>query len=485
MNKKRIALTLFMAFLGEIANKLVPLINLHLIANRLGVQAFGMAQYALWLLEWGIVFTTFGFPQVAPVLLQNTSSTQEERRVNGSIVVARTILAALAVLVLVACVRINPRLEPYQVAVFSSLFIILASAIESSWILVAKQKLAALSAISIFAKFISVVAIIALIHSPDDAVTFVVVTNLVNAIIAGSSFVVALRIVGISKPSLQEVRQALVAASPYALAIVLFLILERFDLFIIENYFGPTATGLYSAASKLVSSVTPIMATISGVFYSEMLANRDLASIEKLIKASLFWIVSVISPVAFLLFRFDAQILGLVFDDGFRAASSILSNLSFSLFFQAAIFVFGFQLLAMRRQWLPLVLAFFLSTIVGISLGCFYISSQNMSGVAIAAVVAKLIASVLVTAAAVRSLNISFNSIVSGLARPLLPILFTILLESLAEWLGLMEMTATSLLIFTGVTYTTVFTAFNLTEVRWILNRLAKLLSPKGSSHLT
>ena len=340
-----------MAFLSEIANKVVPLVNLHLVAQRLGVEAFGLSQYALWLLEWGIILTTFGFPQLAPVMLRNAATVDEQRRVNGSVIVSRLILAALSMLALVLTIQGQKQLEPYKVAVLSSSFILLASALDSTWILAAKQKLALLSVISIFAKLLSVVAVFTLIHAPGDAVAFVVITSLINAIIAVASFLVAIRLVGFQIPSWSQVMGCLVAAAPFAVAYLLLSGVDRFDLYLVENYFGAAATGLYAAASKLIGSITPIIAAVSAVFYSEMLALSDSDSVERLVNASLFWIISILAPVTFLLGLFDKAVLSFVFGSNFTDAAIVLSILGIGTFFFAAMFVFGFQLLAIKQKY--------------------------------------------------------------------------------------------------------------------------------------
>ncbi len=483
MNKTRIAVTLFMAFLGEIANKVVPLVNLHLIAGRLGVDAFGSAQYALWILEWGIVFTTFGFPQVGPVLIREAQTREEESRVNGSVVCAKLFLAIFATIVLIIMMMGSANLGPYRLAVFTSLFIMLTSALDSSWILAAKQKLAVLSFISIIAKLLSVAAIFSLIQAPHDAILFVIITNAVNALIAIASFVVAVKLVGLSMPKLEDVKAALSAATPFAVAILMFLIVDRFDLFLVEKNLGSTATGLYSSASKLIGSITPITAAISGVFYSEMLALSDAKSIERLINASLFWVISVIAPLIAFLIWFNDELLTLIFGLSYLGASDVLSYLGLGAFFFAMIVVFGFQLLALKRQWLPLVLGLAVGAISGLVIGFTFLSDGGgLLGVAAASLIAKGLTALIVIVSAALTWQLRAKSLAKALLRPLLPILATVLVLLSTMWLpGAPSNPLFNLFIMLG-SYVVFFTALNLAEARWALGRIYERLAKKPSN---
>ncbi len=480
MNKTRIAVTLFMAFLGEVANKIVPLVNLHLIASRLGVDAFGSAQYALWILEWGIVFTTFGFPQVAPVLLREANTRQDQSRVNGSVVCAKLILAFIATAALVLMMTGRESFGPYRLAVFTSLFIMLTSALDSAWILAAKQKLAVLSLISIIAKLLSVAAVFSLIQSPDDATLFVIITNAVNAVIAVTSFVVAVKLVGLSMPKLVDVKAALSAATPFAIAILMFLIVDRFDLYLVEKNLGSTATGLYSSASKLIGSITPITAAISGVFYSEMLALSDSKSIERLINASLFWVISVIAPLIAFLIWFNDELLALIFGLSYLGASEVLTYQGLGAFFFAMIVVFGFQLLALKRQWLPLVLGLAVGAAAGISIGFAFLSEgRGLLGVAAAGLIAKGLTALIAMVAAATTWQLNAGGLVRALLRPLLPIFGTVILMLSTKWLLNPAPNPLSNAVIMLGSYIVFFTVLNLTEAHWALGRIYERLSKK------
>ena len=465
-----------MAFLSEIANKVVPLVNLHLVAQRLGVEAFGLSQYALWLLDWGIILTTFGFTQVAPVMLKNATSKDEQKGINGGVITARLILATMAIIALVIAIEFQNQLMPYKTAVLSSLFILIASALESTWILAAKQKLALLSVISIIAKLLSVVAIYSLVRAPEDAVTFVVITCLINAVIAVASFFVAVRLVGLKLPSMEEVINSLKSAAPFALAVILFWGVDRFDLYLVEKYFGAAATGLYSAASKLIGSITPIIAATSAVFYSEMLGQSDHDSLQKLVNASLFWTVSILAPIVFFLSLFSEAALSFVFGANFTEAAGVLLTLGLGTFFFAAIFIFGFQLLALKQKWRPLVFTMVFGAIVGLSCGYIAIANQNLSAVALAAVAAKVATGVAVSLVAVRVWKLSVSALGFGILRAFIPTVILATIVTVYSLVGLKFSSSVGELVLLIGLYAMIFCGLNLSEVKLVFNHAYRRL---------
>ncbi len=423
MNKKRIATTLFMAFLSEIANKIVPLVTLHMVAMRLGTVAFGSAQFALWLIDWGVIFTTFGFMQVAPIMLRDASSDEMRSRVATNVIVSRIGLALVAAIAIVVCVRDGSPYGIYRDTVYACGFILLSTALDSIWILLARQRMAIVSAVSIFVKLASVAAISWMVEGPEDSLKFVVITCAVNSLISVTSFLIAAKDIGFCKPSLLGAWNAVRLAFPYALAVLMIVVLEKFDLYLIERKLGLTATGIYSAASKLVTSLTPIIASITTVFYSEMIAHRDRESIYRHLRASLFWVTSICAPIAVGIWMIDHEILRIIFGAEFTGGAHILSLLTLGAIAYSIILIFGFQLLALQRQWLPLLLGLSLGSICGFTSAILLLPYYGDEGVALSSVIGKWCAAVMILISAKKAWSLSFGSLLTAMARPSIPAL--------------------------------------------------------------
>jgi len=257
---------------------------------------------------------------------------------------------------------------------------------------------------------------------------------------------------------------------------------DRFDLYLVEHYFGASATGLYAAASKLIGSITPIIAAISAVFYSEMLAQLESESVEKLVKASLFWIISILAPVIFFLSIFDKAVLSFIFGPTFTDAASVLLILGVGTIFFAVIFIFGFQLLAIKQKWRPLVGALIFGSMVGAIFGYFAVATESLSAVAFAAVAAKAAAGAGVTWVAVHTWNLRISALVSGVLRSLLPTAIVATLIGVYAHFGVTFMSPVNELSILLVSYGIIFCGLNLAEVRLVINYATRRFKgPNGS----
>lgn len=465
MNKKRIALTLFLAFLSEIANKIIPLISLHFAANRLGTASFGVSQFAIWLLDWGVLATAYGFSQIGPVMLRADKSQEAQRRVHGSIVASRLALALVSAITLGVLVQEHSVYAPYKWAVISSITILFTSAIDAGWILIARQKMALWSVLSILAKFGSLLLILNFVQDPEDTVKFVIITNLANSFISICSFMIALKLIGLRLPSTQELRKAFKLATPFAVSTSLMLVMDRYDLFLVERYLGTSETGIYAAATKLVGSIFPLILAVTTIFYSEMMAQSDRESIERHLKASVFWACSALGPVLVGVWFVDNALLSLVFGEGYASGGAALSVLMLSMFFYGMITIFGFQLLTLKGLWKPLVFSLALGTLAGIFSGSSLISTYGTIAAAWSSLIAKLIGALFLLHVALKVWSLNGSVLLKQTWRGCLPsIVMGAALVSLLMT-GALPSGLTGIIALGCLIYAFSFVIFNLREV--------------------
>jgi O-antigen/teichoic acid export membrane protein len=482
LNKKRIALTLFLALLSEVANKLVPLITLHFVASRLGTGAFGLAQFSLWLIDWGIFFTIYGFAQVAPIMLRNAKNQTEFKEVVGSVMVTRLILAFIATAGLILAVGSNSEFGSYKFAVLSSLFILFTTAIDASWILLARQKMGLWSLLSILAKLSSLTAILFFIKSSENATMYVVITNMANGLMSVISFFIAMNLIGIAKPRASQILSALRLATPFAVSMLLLMTVERFDLYLVEKNLGENSTGIYAAASKLVGSLTPIFVTITTIFYSEMMAHHDNDSIQRHVKASIFWTVSALAPVIIGIWFVDTAALQLIFGPEYVSGNHVLSILVGGSSFYAIITIFGFQLLALKGLWRPLVLALGVGAFSGISLGLVAIERFGMVGVAWSTIIARVVAGAIITSVAVKVWSLNFKSLLGAAARAVSPAFIMGAALLLGRYWNVIREDLLTTLVSGGVLFLLSFSAINASEMRSVLTKAVQALKRRAST---
>jgi O-antigen/teichoic acid export membrane protein len=472
LNKKRIGLTLVLALLSEIANKIVPLISLHIVAERLGTSGFGIAQFAQWLIDWGIVFTVYGFAQIAPILLRETVSTSDQRAIHGSIVFSRLILALLATGCITALIYGSSEYETYRWAVVSGSIVLFTSAIDASWILLARQKMALWSILSITAKFTSLFAIIYFIRSPDDASLFVFLTSCANGLISIGSALIARSMLRIERPTAQHIHKVFRLATPFAISTIFVTLLERYDLYIVEHHLGTGATGIYAGASRIATSLYPVVAAVSTVFYSEMIGYHDRESIERLVRASLFWSISLIAPAVVGIWFVDERLITVIFSQNFSSGAQVLSILIASGGFYILTTIFGFQLLTLKTRWKPLTIALASGAFFGLAVARWLMDRYGMTGIAISSLVAKMLTALILTVSAIHVWQLNRWNLAKSCLKALAPSLLMGGTLFALLYLNATQLNLTETIMLGGGIYVITFFSLNFHETLAIFRKL-------------
>ncbi|MEY4631759.1 MAG: hypothetical protein RIQ81_1879 [Pseudomonadota bacterium] len=421
MRKGRIAWTLVAALISEAINKIAPLLTLHLAATRLGVEAFGASQFALWILEWGILLVAFGYPQSIPLAIRQARSTEEKREIAGAVTAGRLMQAMIALIVILVLLATVPGWAVYRPAIVASSFILLTSAIEMSGLLLALQKNALVSLSMVAGKLASIAGIWWLVQSPEDSVAFVVITNGANAVVGTCTFLLSWKILGLRLPRMTRVVESFNRAAPFAGATMLLVALERFDLAIVEHHLGSTGAGWYSGPARLVQSITPLIAAISAVFFSEMIAIFDTKELRRHLRVSLLAMMSILLPVTAGTWFAGAGILALVFGSSFGSQGPVLSIMILACVAHGLILIAGFQMCALQQRIRPLFLALGAGLAAAILLGIPATAKWGLTGAAWSSVLGRWVAALIVTRSAMGGLDLRPYDFLEPAIKALIP----------------------------------------------------------------
>lgn len=421
MQKGRIAWTLVAALASEAVNKIVPLLTLHLAATRLGVEAFGSSQFALWILEWGILLVAFGYAQSIPLALRRAQSAVEKQEIAGAVLAGRMFQAGITLIATLVLLAAIPGWDAYRPAIIASSFILFTSALEMSGVLLALQKNALVSLSMVAGKLASLAGIWWLVQSPADSVAFVTITNGANAIVGTGTFLISLKLLGVRIPRRGQIWQMFTQAAPFAGATLLLVALERFDLAIVEHFQGSQGAGLYSASSRLVQSITPLIAAISTVFFSEMIAIFDVQEIRRHMRLSVLSTMAILLPVTAGAWFAGGGVLELVFGNGFGSQAPTLSVLLLVCVAHSLILVAGFQMCGLRQKMRPLFFALACGLAAAIVTGIPATARWGLTGAAWASVAGRWIAAIMVTHATIRDLGIPARDFIGPLLKTAIP----------------------------------------------------------------
>lgn len=477
MKKKRIALTLIATLISELVNKLAPLVTLHIAATNLGAASFGLTQFSLWILEWGILLVSFGYAQAYPVASRSARDDTERKALAGSMVVARLIHAIFAI-VLVAFVSLQvPSYRQYWPAVASSLFILVASAFDFSGVLIANQKVGFYSVIVILTKVASVVAVLLAIRTPEDAIPYVVITNLANSLICLGSFGYGVATSGIEKPSTRTCLSLMRIALPFATANTIMVLMERFDLYLIESSLGTTGAGWYSGPAKIMQSVVPIILSVSTVFYSEMVVLKERNALRRHFRIGLVAVFAFIFPLAVGTQFAGAEILEIIFGPGFDVQKSTLAILITGTVPHTLIVMVGYQLLGLNQKMQVVNIALLASALTGILAGHYLTAIFGYEGAATANTLAKSIGALTIVLAGISYRTLTAGDILGPMLKTGIPALA---MGACLSMLALHTKLSTLGLVLTGAfIYSMALGALNIQDLRKILSKFKSALQEK------
>ena len=402
MQRKRIGTALVGGVLSEIANKIFPLLILHLVATRLGNRGFGLSQFAQWLLDFAIFFITFGYPSAGMVAWRNTSP-EDRTTLFSSVVLLRLTHAVAASVALFLALAYNPGWGSYSQLVTHSIFVLFTSALDGAWVITALRRLHWLSMLSILSKTLSLVAIFFLVQGADDANVYTVVTMGANALIGLGSFGIVLRSLGWKWPSKAAMWKTFLNSLPFALSFMLLVSLERFDLGAVEYWLGAEGVGIYGGPAKIAQSLIPIAGMVSTVFFAEMISIFDRDATMRHLRAGLRVSLVCLMPIVVGVWFVDEQIVSLILGQNTAGSAYLLSVLTLSILAHLFLLVFGNQILALSGKIHAYNLALAIGLVTGLILA-FYpgIIEKNLMGIAVASVAGRWLSATIIFYLALR-----------------------------------------------------------------------------------
>ena len=460
LERKRIAAGLVAGIIAEIANKLFPLLTLHIAATKLGVLEFGRSQFVLWLIDMAAVFVIFGYGSLAPLLWRDGNSSEDRSRLLGMTMLVRTVHALLAAALLILICHYYVGWNEYLPLLLPSLFAIFSTAFDMVWALSSMQKLTVFSIMSLVAKTVGLILILCFVNDDQDALIYMVAILGANAVVNLGSCIYVVKKIGAKLPHVSAIKKLFTASLPYALSFMLLTLLDRFDVFIVEYHLGNEGAGSYIGPSKIAQSFLPFVAMINGIFYSEVLAVFDKNSALTHLQTSLRVVLLAVLPI----------VVGVWFVDSDRQFGTVLSVLSQSILPHVFLSVFGLQVLMLGKKIAAFNASIALGLIAGAATAWYGLQPYGLLGVAGGVTFGKWVTAILTLMFAASALKLN----ILKLLQPLLPIFFPALV--MACTLTAMQVSGLSFPWFVeialgGAVYALMMVLLFKSEMRMLLRR--------------
>ncbi len=301
-------------------NYLVPLIVFPYLVRVLGIDGFGLYSFILAIIMYGVMLSDYGFDLSATRLISlhshNKTKTDE---IFSTVMVIKFGIALLYLLVLTLLILFIDKLSQNASLYYIAFGLVIGQVLFPVWFFQGIEKMRYITILNALAKIIFTVLILIYVHTPDD-LYLVLLFNALGAVIAGIiALYVAVKNFNISfyLPSLEQIKFYLkdgwyiftsrIAVELYVTANVIIL-----------GFFASNAiVGYYSIVEKIVRAVGSLLEPLTRTVFP-YLAKVYEQSHELFFKRNrqlFFLILSIMLPVALLVFFNASWILGIVSGD--------------------------------------------------------------------------------------------------------------------------------------------------------------------------
>ncbi|MBF0443582.1 MAG: oligosaccharide flippase family protein [Oligoflexales bacterium] len=397
INRRRLSFAIATGLLVEVIYKITPLLILYHAQKCLGLVAFGWAQYGIALFETMQPFVGYGYSNFAMSEVSRTCGDHgNSRRLFSHIVSIRAVHAVLIISGTIIWSAFQPDGTPFSESAALLVFVMLATAMDSYWFVMASHKLAAFNLFGGITRLLTLAAAFVLIRDPQDKRIFMALMLLPTTLTSIVTGIYAFRHLRFSRPITADIRKIFFNSIPFTLISVLIIAYDRYDIFLAEHWFGLAGAGAYSGPAKLVQSLNLLTGSVVLAFYAEIVTVQDRQSLYRHTALSLFCLMAIVTPMVFGAPFLEKQLISIIFVNHSPSADGVFSLLIIGIMGNALIATFGIQLLQVKGFHWRFIWALLAGFVIGPFIALILKENLGLKSVVIGSLSSKALASVLV-----------------------------------------------------------------------------------------
>lgn len=245
---------------------LVPMLNYPFLTRTLDVHAYGVFGFAFALATYPVLVANWGFDAIAP---GEIARLRDDKRAMSayvwSVLTAKAMLGALALVVVIAAALLLPALKPIATPLIVANLLVLANIITVNWLLQGLERFELFATAATVGRFLTVPATYLLVSGPQD-VWIAVAVQVGGAIIVGIfSLLLIWRLRVIDLPGVHPtaVWSQIKSGTHVFIATASSNLYTTLNTVIISVLLGPLATGYFVAADRLRFAAQGVIQPIS------------------------------------------------------------------------------------------------------------------------------------------------------------------------------------------------------------------------------
>lgn len=264
---------------------IVPLILIPFLFRTLGVEMFGLVYFAQAFIRYFSAFTQFGFNfYTTHLIASNISDSDKIRNAFWAVITSELIFATLSFVVMTIIVNNFETFSLHKEVFFLYFGIVVGDVLFPSWFFQAIEKMKFITYITISTRTLSILPMFFFVEGPHDVwipplcySIGSIASGIIGIFIAIKRFRITPKII-----SPTHIWIHIRGSAPFALVNLCNSLQAESGTFLLGLVGGNAATGIYSAARKLVDAYNAVIQPIQIALYPYMIKHKNLRLFRKI-----------------------------------------------------------------------------------------------------------------------------------------------------------------------------------------------------------
>jgi len=373
-------ISLFISFFSiNVFNRLIPLVTIPILTNRLGLEGYG--EYIL-ILSYTVLFDTlisFGFKTTAVIDLNFCKSKEDENKLFFKVLFSKLMIAFPSIFILLYVLN-SQNIDTFHSIIFC-VSILMGVVLNQEWYFHGKGNMHSIVLINVSLRLIYIWLIYEFIKSPSDYTYALIIHSLtlfLQSFVGGIKAVLDFKIEFPKSIIFRDVFHQFKNNTYFFSATLSSYFTTSFNFIILDNFYSPTTLGVYAIADKLVNALRDFSNTFNNSILPILAEKHNLNQEQKsplflYYIISIFLIFSIVSLVVYLL----SDYIFLFFNSeirhtnlGSRLIETLVIGLPMSVIIGAISQFYVIKGKSVRLFWIFLAFAFL--SVITLSISAYY-----------------------------------------------------------------------------------------------------------------
>lgn len=344
-DKKRLLSNFFSVSLLQGVNMVLPLISLPYLIRVLGVENFGLVNFALSIVMYFDILVSFGFELSATREISiHQDNSKKVAEIFFAVMIIKSIMALISLSILSLLILFNDSLSQHPMLYYATFGVVIGNVVFPSWFFQGMERMKYITYINVTSRVIFTILIFIMVKESSDFI-YVPILNSLGTIIGGIYslwLIFKLFDLPFTIPNRGMIFSQLKDSYHFFLSRVANNGSRYYATTIIGIYFGNVAVGYYSIVEKLFYAFMSLGGIVSQTIYPYMSRTKNIPFFKKILFSTIAISIVILIPTIY----FHNMLLDLIFN----LQGEMLSNI-FIIVFSGSIFgiasaLVGYPLLA-------------------------------------------------------------------------------------------------------------------------------------------